>query len=75
MIIYNIIHHGKGVGIAVESFTSSEVAVSYAKDYLESISPGDWEEWTGNPKAYIFYAYYGESTIAVVETPLNEQVR
>lgn len=70
MIIYNLVHHGKSFGIEVESYADKDLAVSAAKDYLNSVDPGEWEEWTGNPKAYIFYAYYqsGESSIWVVQT-------
>lgn len=73
MIIYNLIHNGKNFGIEVESYIDQDVAVAAAKDYLDSVDPGEWEEWTGNPAAFIFYAYYqsGESSIAVVKTELR----
>lgn len=71
MIIYNVICKDKSSGIHVDSYADRELAIQAARDFLDSVAPGDWEEWKGNRNAFIFFAYYGESDISVVSTHLN----
>lgn len=71
-MIYNVVNHGKSCGIEVDSYIDRDVAIKAAKDFLESVDPGGWEEWRGNAK-FLFYAYYGESAIWVIKTHLNDE--
>jgi hypothetical protein len=67
--IWHVIVQDKHFDVTVDSYVDRDDAIRAARDYLTSVAESDWEEWTGNPKAFAFFAYYGgnENTVRVID--------